>query len=335
MSSSVDVDSLAQGVLAGQRRWLAKAITLVESSRLSDTAPAQALLERLLPRSGQARRVGITGTPGVGKSTLIEALGLFLVERGLKVAVLAVDPSSTKSGGSILGDKTRMEDLARQDAAYIRPSPSGGALGGVARKTREAMLVCEAAGFDVILIETVGVGQSETEVASMVDTFVLLIQPASGDALQGVKRGVLESADIVVVNKADGALLAGARQTQRAYRQGLSLLAPQLAGWSVPVRLTSALKRDGLDTLWADVDRHVDHLKTTGAFETRRGEQARAWMWRVIDHELGRRFRMHREVKDALQSIEDAVKHGERPATDAAVALLDRFFGARAEGGAT
>jgi LAO/AO transport system kinase len=311
--------ALDEGVVRGDRRALARAITLVESSRQDHGESAQRLLERVLPRTGGAHRVGVSGTPGVGKSTFIEVLGLQLVRQGLKVAVLAVDPSSPKTGGSLLGDKTRMERLSREPAAFIRPSPASGELGGVARRTREAMLLCEAAGFDVVLIETVGVGQSEIAVASMVDTFLLLVQPGSGDELQGVKRGVLEVCDVVAVTKADGELADAARRARLDYERGLHMLRP---GDEVPVLAVSALAGDNLERLWQALTAHRAGLEERGALGERRAEQAERWMWSVLEHELSRRFFAHPAVKARLDDERRAVRSGAASPTASALALL-------------
>lgn len=326
MTRGLDLPALERGVRAGARRDIARAITLVESTRDVDEAAAQDLLSALLPSTGRAARVGVSGTPGVGKSTFLEALGLMLVEGGHKVAVLAVDPSSPVSGGSILGDKTRMESLSRDARAFIRPSPSQGALGGVARRTREASLVLEAAGYDVILVETVGTGQSETDVASMVDTFVLLVAPGGGDELQGVKRGVLEVTDVLVVNKADGALRPAAERTAADYRQGLGFLHHDVPGWTVPVVLASARERLGLDEVWRQVMAHRDALHATGALERRRLGQRHRWLWSVVDDGLRRAFRASPAVAAMLDATLDDVGAGRVPPTQAANTLLERFL---------
>src|SRR5262245_50358875 len=265
---------LARAVREGDRRALARAITLVESARADHRDDAVALLDELLPATGDAIRVGISGAPGAGKSTFIETLGMHLVEAGHRVAVLAVDPTSTRSGGSILGDKTRMEELSRRSEAFIRPSPSGGTLGGVARRTREAMLVAEAAGFDVVVVETVGVGQSEVAVAGMVDAFCLLLAPGAGDELQGVKRGIVELADIVVVNKADGPLADVARHTAADYSHALHFVRPQTDVWEPKVLTASALEGEGIADVWSTVEEYISAARHAGEFERRRAEQA-------------------------------------------------------------
>jgi len=277
-------DGLVGPLLAGDRRALARAITLIESTRDDDRQAAEELLDALLAHTGRAVRVGISGTPGVGKSTFVDVLGRRLTARGCTLAVLAVDPSSTVSGGSILGDKARMPGLATNPRAYIRPSPAGATLGGVARRTREALLLCEAAGFDVVLVETVGVGQSEVAVAGMVDTFVVLLAPVGGDELQGIKRGVMELADLVVVHKADGDLIPAARQAAAAHRSALHLQQPRSPAWSPEVLLCSAVTGDGVDELWAAVERHRAALVASGDLHRLRGLQAQRWLWAdVID----------------------------------------------------
>lgn len=318
-------NSIEDALRAGERRALAKAITLCESRRADHRAEAEALLTRLMPYTGRAIRLGLSGAPGVGKSTFIEGLGLYLIERGLKVAVLAVDPSSTRTGGSILGDKTRMEQLARNPAAFIRPSPSGGSLGGVARRTREAMLLCEAAGFDVILIETVGVGQSETAVAEMVDMFLLLLSPGGGDELQGIKRGIMELADLVVVNKADGGLLTPAKRAQSEYRAALHLMRAKYEGWTPRVLLASALQGMGFENIWAQVEGFEKHLRDKGLLDDLRAEQAVSWMWSEVKDGLLTSFEDNDAVKAILQSRIKDVAAGKLAPTLAAKELLIRF----------
>jgi LAO/AO transport system kinase len=321
--SDLDPSSLAQAVIEGDRRALARAITLVESTREDHRADAAALLDELLPQTGRAARIGISGAPGAGKSMFIEALGVKLCEAGHTVAVLAVDPTSRRSGGSILGDKTRMEVLARQPGAYIRPSPSGGALGGVARRTREAMLVCEASGFDVVLVETVGVGQSETEIDDMVDTFVLLVAPGGGDELQGIKRGVMELADVVAITKADGALLSVANQAAADHRHALHLLRPKHELWTPEVVLTSALTGEGIDEVWSAVLRHRDVLTSTGTLEQRRSRQAQAWLWSEVREQLLARFHAEPAVAALVADVEHGVGAGAISAAAGARELLD------------
>jgi LAO/AO transport system kinase len=324
-TAKADVKALAAGVRAGDRRALARAITLVESTRADHRAEANALLAALLPHAGKSVRLGITGVPGVGKSTFIEAFGLHVIGEGHRIAVLAIDPSSKRGGGSILGDKTRMEQLARSEAAFIRPSPAGTTLGGVARRTREAMLVSEAAGFDVILVETVGVGQSETAVADMVDMFLLLLAPAGGDELQGIKRGIVELADLLVVTKADGDLAAAAGRTQAEYQHALRLLRPAVAGWTPSVLLTSAATGKGIAEVWQAVGRYRAAVEKGGALKRRRADQARAWMWSEISEALLAELREHEGVRAELKKLEAAVAEGKMApgaAADRAIAAL-------------
>ena len=324
-AESDDQSALAKQVLAGDRRALARAITLIESTRTDHRRSAEALLEHLVPKAGKSVRLGISGVPGVGKSTFIEVFGLDAIERGHRVAVLAVDPSSKRSGGSILGDKTRMEVLARTESAFIRPSPTGGTLGGVARRTREAMLACEAAGFDVVIVETVGVGQSEAAVADMVDLFMLLLLPGAGDELQGIKRGIVELADLVVVNKSDGDLVAAANHAAAEYRHALTLLRPPVEGWRVPVLQVSAAEKRGIDDVWQAVGDYRDAMTKSGALADRRSRQARSWMWGEIEEGLAERFRDHPGVRAELADLEDKVAAGKITPTAAALELLDRF----------
>ncbi|MBI2241734.1 MAG: methylmalonyl Co-A mutase-associated GTPase MeaB [Magnetospirillum gryphiswaldense] len=322
---SVDPIALSQGVLAGERRALARAITLIESTRPDHREAAEELLHRLLPHAGRSVRVGITGVPGAGKSTFIESFGLHVVERGHRLAVLAVDPSSPRSGGSILGDKTRMEDLSRDIRAFIRPSPSGCTLGGVARRTREAMLVCEAAGFDVVVVETVGVGQSETAVADMVDMFLLLLVPGGGDELQGIKKGIVELADTVVVNKADGDLAVAAKRAARDYTNALHLLTPANAAWNVPVLTVSALERAGVGDVWETIGRFKQTMESIGRFDERRAEQAHAWMWNEISETLLQSLKDDPGVARLLPGLEAQVAQGHM-APGAAARQLVRVF---------
>jgi len=312
--------SLAADVRAGDRRALARAITLVESTRPDHRVDASALLDNLLDATGGAIRVGISGAPGAGKSTFIEALGLYLVDAGRRVAVLAVDPSSARSGGSILGDKTRMEELSRRSEAYIRPSPAGGTLGGVARRTREALLCCEAAGFDVVLVETVGVGQSEIAVAGMVDHFVLLLAPGAGDDLQGVKRGIVELADLVVVNKADGALADAARHTAADYAHALHIV-----GSAAPVLLASARSGAGVAEVWAAVEVAAAAGRADGATESRRRGQAREWMWSEVTETLVEEVRADPQVREEVAALEADVAAGRCAPASAATRILAAF----------
>ncbi|MCL2344377.1 MAG: methylmalonyl Co-A mutase-associated GTPase MeaB, partial [Desulfobulbus sp.] len=297
---------LVDAVLAGQRRSLAKAITLIESTRADHQQRSQAVLTALLPHTGRAIRIGISGVPGAGKSTFIEALGVWLIEQGKKLAVLAVDPSSTLTGGSILGDKTRMEQLAQREEAFIRPSPSAGSLGGVAEKSREAMLLCEAAGYDVIIIETVGVGQSETTVAGMVDLFCLLQLPNAGDDLQAIKKGIVEIADLVAINKADIDPQATA-VTRAQWRNALHLLRPASKHWTPPVLALSALHKEGIAEFWAQVEQYQAALQPTGEFAAKRQHQALAWMWQLIESGLHRHFRQHPRVQEHLPAFTRSV----------------------------
>ncbi|WP_299398868.1 methylmalonyl Co-A mutase-associated GTPase MeaB [Pelagibius sp.] len=326
-ASFVKAADLAGQVRAGDRRALARAITLIESTKIDHLGEAEALLEALLPHSGNSVRVGISGVPGVGKSTFIERLGLDLVGSGHKVAVLAVDPSSRVSGGSILGDKTRMEELSRRPAAFIRPSPTGGTLGGVARRTREAMLICEAAGFDVVIVETVGVGQSETAVAEMVDIFLLLLLPGGGDELQGIKKGIVELADVVVVNKADGDLAAAAERAAAEYHAALGLLRAPNPNWRPPVLRCSALTGTGIAEVWETVQKHRAVMEANGARAAKRSAQAGAWMWSEVREGLLREFREHPEVSAALAGLEAEVRAGQTPPTAAARRLIRLFLG--------
>jgi LAO/AO transport system kinase len=313
---------LAERLRAGDRRALARSITLIESTLPERRAEAAALLDEVLPATGNAVRVGVSGTPGSGKSTFIDELGTRLTAAGHRVAVLAVDPSSRRSGGSIMGDKTRMERLARDPAAFIRPSPSGGSLGGVARRTREAGLLCEAAGFDVIVTETVGVGQSETAVADMVDCFLVIAAPGGGDELQGLKRGIMELADVVVVNKADGDLAPAARRAVADYRHAVHLLRPKHPGWSVPVLPASALEGTGVDEAWAEVERLSAHLRADGALDRLRSAQAVDWLWVELRERLVDAFRHDEQVAKRLREVEAQVRDGHLSPTTAAHDLL-------------
>jgi LAO/AO transport system kinase len=313
--------TLIDGVLAGQRRSLAKAITLIESTRGDHQQRAQQVLTALLPSTGKAIRVGISGVPGAGKSTFIEALGVWLIERGHKLAVLAVDPSSSVSGGSILGDKTRMEQLCQREEAFIRPSPSSGSLGGVAEKTREAMLLCEAAGFDVIIVETVGVGQSETTVAGMVDIFCLLQLPNAGDDLQAIKKGIVEIADMVVINKADIDPRASA-VVRAQWRNALHMLRPASPNWSPPVLTCSALHKEGIADFWEAIEKYRAALTPTGEFAAKRQHQSLSWMWQLIDFGLRQHFRHHPRVQENLPALTQSVELGNTTPAAAAYALL-------------
>ena len=322
----MDIDALH----SGDRRALARAITLVESTRDSDRGAAEKLLRCAMPHTGGALRIGISGAPGVGKSTFIEAFGSQALARGKRVAVLAVDPSSAREGGSgggaILGDKTRMEKLAADARAFIRPSPAGEAQGGVARRTRESMLLCEAANYDCVIVETVGVVQSETQVAAMTDIFLLLLSPAGGDDLQGIKRGIMELADIVVVNKADGKLSDAATNAAADLRHALNLLRPRLASWSTPVLLVSALEGRGIDETWRRVAEYRALLEADGALHARRRRQARDWLWNETREMLLAALKRDRAVGDALESALGEVGDGKLPASVAARALVATFM---------
>ena len=327
-----DLDADLPALRSGDRSALGRAITLVESGRASDRALADAMMEQLLPHAGQAVRVGITGMPGVGKSTLVEALGTQLTGAGHRVAVLAVDPSSSRTGGSILGDKTRMQQLARDPRAFIRPSPSGGALGGVARRTREAIVVVEAAGYDVVLVETVGVGQSEVMVANMVDFFLVLTLAGGGDELQGIKRGILELADLLVVTKADGDNRVAAQQARTEFARALSLLPPRSPSWTPRVQACSALEGDGLEALWAAVLEHRAALQASSEWERRRGEQRVHWLWQAIDDGLREALRGHADAQGVLSGLEPEVREGTTTPEAAASRVLGRLLGGDGDG---
>jgi LAO/AO transport system kinase len=314
--------NLADAIRNGDRAALPRAITLLESTRTDHREQAQRLLLELLPDSGNAHRVGLTGVPGVGKSTAIESLGLHLIEQGHRVAVLAVDPSSTRTGGSILGDKTRMARLAVHPDAYIRPSPTSGTLGGVAKATRETVVLLEAAGFDVILIETVGVGQSEVAVANMVDTFVLLTLARSGDQLQGIKKGVLELADVVVVNKADGKHLSDARSAARELKSAIRLIYPRETLWRPPVLTMSATEGTGLTEMWETVERHRQVLTDAGEFEARRRAQQVDWTWQMVRDTVLDRVLSNPEVRKIRADVERQVRAGELTPALAAQQIL-------------
>lgn len=326
MASAPDPKKLARAVTNGDRKALARAITLVESTRADHRDAAEALLAALLPASGGAWRLGISGAPGVGKSTFIEAFGLRAIAAGHRVAVLAIDPSSKRGGGSILGDKTRMAELARSDAAFIRPSPAGGTIGGVARRTREAILVAEAAGFDRIIVETVGVGQSETAVADLVDLFVLLIAPAGGDELQGIKRGVVELADLLIVNKADGDLEAAALRTVADYRHALALLRADEQRPRADVVAVSSLERRGLDIVEHILDERRKTVAANGAWQRRRGAQAKAALWAEIGETLLDRLKDDASVKARLGKLEAQVEAGTLTPAAAARQALAGFL---------
>jgi LAO/AO transport system kinase len=319
---SMTSENLADAIRSGDRAGLPRAITLLESTRADHREQAQQLLLELLPDSGNAHRVGITGVPGVGKSTTIESLGMYLIDQGHRVAVLAVDPSSTRTGGSILGDKTRMARLAQDPDAYIRPSPTSGTLGGVAKATRETVVLLEAAGFDVILIETVGVGQSEVAVANMVDTFLLLTLARAGDQLQGIKKGVLELADIVVVNKADGDHLPEARKAARELKSALRLIYPRGTLWLPPVLTMSAMEGTGLTEMWDTVEQHRQVLTDAGQFEERRRTQQVDWTWQMVRDTVLDRVLSNPEVRKMRTDVERQVKAGELTPALAAQQIL-------------
>lgn len=320
--ASLALEALKAGVLAGDRARLARAITLVESTKAEHRARAQELLVALGPQAGKAIRVGITGVPGVGKSTFIDALGSLLTSRGHRVAVLAIDPSSTRSGGSILGDKTRMARLAVDPLAFVRPSPSAGSLGGVARATREAIVLVEAAGFDVVLVETVGVGQSETAVAEMVDCFLVLMLARSGDGLQGIKKGVLELAEVLAINKADGAHRLEAQKAQRELADALHFMQPTTPGWAPPVLLCSGLEGEGLAELWAQVLAHRAHLEGRGLLAEKRQRQQLGWLWATVDDSLKRAFREAPAVRALAPELERELAAGQTTPSAAAARLL-------------
>ncbi|MBW2292667.1 MAG: methylmalonyl Co-A mutase-associated GTPase MeaB [Deltaproteobacteria bacterium] len=315
-----------EAIRKGERRALAQAITLLESSRSDQAEQGQAVLEQLIPQTGNAIRLGVTGPPGAGKSTLIEVLGLDLIERGHRVAVLAVDPTSPVSGGSILGDKTRMEVLSRNPSAFIRPSPSGSSLGGVARRTREAMLLCEAAGYDVVIVETVGIGQSQVAVAGMVDFFLLVLLPGGGDDLQGIKKGVVELADALLVNKADGATAELAERTRVDYANALGVIRSLSTSWSPPVLKASALRGEGVAELWETILAHRKKFEDSGELESRRKRQAREWLWSLLEDGLMTAFRGQAEVASEIERLEAAVEARETTPGAAAQRLLARFL---------
>ncbi|WP_424946363.1 methylmalonyl Co-A mutase-associated GTPase MeaB [Candidatus Spongiihabitans sp.] len=322
MGETVDIKALR----SGDRRALAQAITLLESTRAEDCTAAEKLLRSVMPHTGKSIRIGITGAPGVGKSTFIETFGNRATECGNRVAVLTIDPSSSLSGGSILGDKTRMETLAANPRAFIRPSPSGQTLGGVARRTREAMLACEAAGFDLIIVETVGVGQSETLVAAMTDIFLLMLLPSSGDELQGIKRGIMELADMVIVNKSDSGLEPRATATAADITHALHLFQRRLAAWQVPVMITSAIENTGIDEVRKKMDEYRNLLETNDALQNRRRRQAREWLWNETREQLLTELKNDTAVDAALEDALQQVSEGELPASIAARKLVSKFM---------
>jgi LAO/AO transport system kinase len=322
--TSDNLHDYIHGILEHDRRTLAKTITLIESSLPAHRDLARKIIDLLLPYTGKTMRLGVTGVPGAGKSTFIETLGIMLLQKGYSVAVLAVDPSSTRSGGSILADKTRMEKLSIEERAFIRPSPSGGTLGGVARKTRETMLVCEAAGFDVVIVETVGAGQSEVTVASMVDFFLVLMIPGAGDELQGMKKGIRELADVVAVNKADGDNVEKARLARKQYETALHFLTPSSPNWSPPVLTCSATEMTGIDKIWETVLDYKKKFTASGELEAKRKRQAIVWMWFLVKEGLTERFNKNPYVKKMIPKVEKEVKQGTIAPTAAADKLL--FF---------
>ncbi len=326
MAAVPSITDLVEGVRSADRASLGRAITLIESSLPDHRASAQELLSQLLANPGSAHRVGITGVPGVGKSTFIETLGETLTSKGHRVAVLAVDPTSTRTGGSILGDKTRMSSLANDDAAFVRPSPTAGELGGVTRMTRETILLCEAAGFDVVLVETVGVGQSETAVADMVDFFLVLMLPGAGDELQGIKKGILELADMIAVNKADGNNAQRAAAAAREYQIALHLTAPASPHWTPPVLTCAGLTGEGVETLWSHVEQHRRLLSESGDLERRREEQRVRWMWSMLDDRLLEALRTHPEVGKLLPELESQVRSDVTTPVSAVNTLIEAFF---------
>lgn len=319
------IDDYVEGVLKDNRTILARTITLIESNSPAHYEISQEVLKKLLPHSGNSIRIGITGFPGAGKSTLIETLGLFLIKNGHKVAVLAIDPSSTVTKGSILGDKTRMEKLSREKNCFIRPSPSEGTLGGVARKSRETMLVCEAAGFDVILVETVGVGQSEVTVRSMVDFFLLVMIAGAGDELQGIKKGVIELADALVINKADGDNKPRALSTQAEFAMALKYIAPATKDWQTNAFTCSALTGEGMENIWKVVSKFKEHTKSTGTFENRRKTQALEWVYNLVEEQIKKSFYTNSEIQKSLPKIEKEILLGNILPTTAAEMLLEVY----------
>ncbi|MDP6964331.1 MAG: methylmalonyl Co-A mutase-associated GTPase MeaB [Acidimicrobiales bacterium] len=321
----VDLDELVKGVLQGDRTSLGKALTLVESSRSDDREVVESLLSQISSKTGEAHRIGITGVPGVGKSTFIEAMGSKLIESGHKVAVLAVDPTSTVSGGSILGDKTRMTRLANDPNAFVRPSPSSGTLGGVTRTTRESMVLLESAGYDIVMVETVGIGQSETVVAEMVDIFLVLMLPGAGDELQGIKKGVLELADMIAVNKTDGENESKAFEAAKDYISALRLTQPATSNWMPPVVNCSSLTGEGLDEVWEKIKDHKKVLENSGEWAERRKIQKLKWMWSIVEERLSSDLHDHPSVNEQVPQLEKTVLEGKISATAAAERLLEIF----------
>lgn len=324
--SRLSVDQYVEGILDGNVTILSRAVTMIESSRPEHQEIAQQVIEKCVPYAGNSVRLGITGVPGAGKSTFIEALGMHILRKGGKLAVLAIDPSSERSRGSILGDKTRMEELSAEKNAYIRPSPSAGSLGGVARKTRETIILCEAAGFDTIFIETVGVGQSETAVHSMVDFFLLLMLAGAGDELQGIKRGIMEMADAIAINKADGQNIQKAKMARTEYQNALHLFPPTQSGWTPRVETCSALLDEGVDDVWNMIQEYMDMTSQNGYFKNNRREQAKYWMFESINEQLKNSFYQHPEIKKELKNYEQKVLNAETSSFIAARELMDKYF---------
>jgi LAO/AO transport system kinase len=326
-ASDPTIDDYVSGVLAGNRAILSRAVTLIESQSPRHEKKAQEVLQELLPHTGKAKRIGITGTPGVGKSTFIEAFGCYLINQGQSLAVLTIDPSSKRSGGSILGDKTRMENLSRESRAFIRPSPAGDSVGGVARRTRETILVCEAAGFDLVLVESAGVGQSEVALRSMVDFFLLLLLPGAGDELQGLKRGIIEMADDILVTKADGDNRQRAEQARLEQQACLSFLQPATPGWKAEAALCSARTGEGIPQVWERIERFFRELEPKGVIANRRQQQTVEWLTDLIRDELQRRFDHHPRVQARLPGLRESLLRGEITAVSAARLLLAEFDG--------
>lgn len=321
----LSVDELVQGIFDGNRSILGRAITIIESNRPNDQEMAQEIIERCLPKSGQSIRIGITGVPGVGKSTFIEALGMHLCENNNKIAVLAIDPSSEKTGGSILGDKTRMEELSSHENAFIRPSPSRGSLGGVAKKTRETVILCEAAGFETILIETVGVGQSEIAVHSMTDFFLLLMLAGAGDELQGIKRGIMEMADAIAITKADGQNLDASKNARMEYKRALHLFPPSKSGWTSVVNILSSVEKTGIEDIWTVIQDYKKFTQENGYFESKRNAQASYWMEESIREQLQDDFYSNETIKKEILQLESEVQNGTKSPFQAANQLIDLY----------
>jgi LAO/AO transport system kinase len=319
-------DAYVEGILDGNITVLSQAVTMVESSRKDHQEIAQEIILKCLPHSGKSVRIGITGVPGVGKSTFIESMGKYITSQAHKLAVLAIDPSSERSRGSILGDKTRMEELSADPNAYIRPSPSAGSLGGVARKTRETIVLCEAAGFDIIFIETVGVGQSETVVHSMVDFFLLLMLAGAGDELQGIKRGIMEMADAIAINKADGDNIARAEMARVQYMNALHLFPPAESGWTPPVLTCSAVKKNGIDLIWKTIGDYLSKVNENNYFQYKRNEQSKFWMYETINEQLKNNFYQNQQIKSIIPGFEKKVLEGEMSSFVAARQLLDFYY---------